>query len=59
MVEKYFIWRFEEYEWCGRTEYKKVVCVMNLTYDAAFGFCTRNQDLRMEFMNKLDDSYEK
>ena len=59
MEQKYFLWRFEEYDWNGRTEYKKVVHVLNLTYDTAFGFCSRNHDLRMELMEKLDETFER
>ena len=59
MVEEYFIWRHEEYEWNGRSEYKKAVIMLNLTHQKALSFCEKYPDLRMEKMDKLDDTFEK
>ena len=59
MVEKYFVWKFEEYEWCGRTEYKKVVVILNASRRSALDICAKDHELRMNTMDKLDDTYEK
>ena len=61
---KFFVWRHEEYEWNGRTEYKKVVVRKNLEYGEALEFALSLEkygnpdDIRVEFMGKLDASFE-
>lgn len=31
MHPEFFVWYFEEYEWAGRTEYKKIIYRKNLS----------------------------
>lgn len=36
MRPEFFVWRYEEYEWAGRTEYKKIVQKKNLSLFEAY-----------------------
>ena len=55
---KFFAFIYDEYEWCGRTEYKKRVVCANINLDRVVTMAREVKDLNFRFMDELDDSFE-